>query len=220
MQLTSADIAYAFDRYKNYDKSVHKTGLAFIDKIETPDATTVKITTKAPYADTVNYLGGNLGVYISPKELAETPDAATKMVGTGPFMLTDFKTGVSLSFKKHPDYFDKPYPYFDDVTTYITTDTAKRVADFSAKSVNLTWLFLPDERDQLKTASARRAKAKRRRASADTSISAPISRRSTTSASARRSAWVSTARRSARRSPRVKASRTSSTSSASPSPAR
>jgi hypothetical protein len=36
------------------------------------------------------------------------------------------------------------------VTVFITTDTAKRVADFSAKSVNLTWLFLPEERDQLK----------------------------------------------------------------------
>ena len=30
------------------------------------------------------------------------------------------------------------------------TDTAKRVADFSAKSVSYTWLFLPDDRDQLK----------------------------------------------------------------------
>ena len=36
------------------------------------------------------------------------------------------------------------------MTTYIVKDTAKRVADFSAKSVDLTWLFLPDERDQLK----------------------------------------------------------------------
>ncbi len=147
---TSADVFYALDRYINYEKSVHKSGLSFIDKIETPDANTVKITSKVPYADTVNYLGGNLGVWISPKEQAESPDAATKMVGTGPFMHTEFKTGVSLSFKKFADYFDKPYPYFDDVNVQITADTAKRVADFSAKSVDLTWLFLPDERDQLK----------------------------------------------------------------------
>lgn len=148
--LTSADIFYALDRYMNFDKSVHKSGLSFVDKIETPDASTVKITSKFPYADTVNYLGGNLGVWISPKEHAEGPDAATKMVGSGPFMNTEFKTGVSLSFKKFADYYDKPYPYFDDVTVQITTDQAKRVADFSAKSVDLTWLFLPDERDQLK----------------------------------------------------------------------
>lgn len=148
--LTSADIKYAFDRYLNYDKSVHKTGLGFIDKLETPDDTTVKITTKVPYADTIFYLGGNLGVWISPKELAETPDAATKMIGTGPFVNTELQTGVSLSFKKHADYFDKPYPYFDDVKVFGVADLSKRVADFTAKSVNLSWLFLPEPRDQLK----------------------------------------------------------------------
>jgi peptide/nickel transport system substrate-binding protein len=148
--ITSADIVYAFDRYRTLDKSVHKTGMAFIDKVEAPDASTVKITTKAPYADFVNYLGGNLGAWISPKEMAESPDAATKMVGSGPFILEEFKSGVSLAYKKNPDYYDKPYPYFDNVTAFIVTDQAKRVADFSSKQVDLTWLFLPTERDQLK----------------------------------------------------------------------
>ncbi len=72
---TSDDVKYAFDRYMNYEKSVHKSNLQFIDKIETPDANTVKLTTKAPYADAVFYLGGNLGVWISPKEHAESQQA-------------------------------------------------------------------------------------------------------------------------------------------------
>ncbi len=148
--LTSEDIRYALDRYINYEKSVHKTGLGFIDKIEVPDANTVKLTTKAPYADTSFYLGGNLGVWISPKEHAESPEATQKMVGTGPFVHTELKSGVSLSFKKHPDYFDKPFPYFDDVTAFGVSDLPKRVADFSAKSVDLSWLFLPDPRDTVK----------------------------------------------------------------------
>jgi peptide/nickel transport system substrate-binding protein len=150
--LTSEDIRYAFDRYANFEKSVHKSGVSFIDKVETPDASTVRITTKSPYADAVFYLGGNLGAYISPKEHAETDAAATKMVGTGPFIHTEFQTGVSLTFKKNPDYYDKPYPYFDEVKVFVVSDQAKRVADFSAKSVNLTWITLPDERDQLKKA--------------------------------------------------------------------
>jgi ABC-type transport system substrate-binding protein len=148
--VTSEDIRYAFDRYVNYDKSVHKATLSWMDKVETPAADTAIIKTKAPFADVVNFLGGNLGVWISPKEHAETEAAATKMVGSGPFIHTEFQTGVSLSFKKNPDYFDKPYPYFDNVTVFTTTDGAKRVADFSAKSVNLTYLVFPDDRDQLK----------------------------------------------------------------------
>ncbi len=148
--LTSEDVKYALDRYKNFEKSVHKSTQAWIDSILTPDAETVTLKTKYPFADAVQLVGGNLGAWIVPKEHAETDDAKTKMVGSGPFIQTEYQTGVSLSFKKNPDYFDKPYPYFDEVKVFITTDQAKRVADFSAKSVNLTWLFLPDERDQLK----------------------------------------------------------------------
>lgn len=149
-QVTSEDIRYAFDRYLNYDKSVHKTGLGFIDKMEASDPTTFKITTKTPYADAIFYLGGNLGVWIGPKEHAESADATTKMIGSGPFMHTDTQAGVSIGFKKNPDYFDKPYPYFDEVKVYGVSDINKRVADFAAKSVDLSWLFLPEPRDQLK----------------------------------------------------------------------
>lgn len=148
--VTSEDVRYSLDRYQNFDKSVHKSTIAWMDKIETPDASTVRIKSKFPYADVLDILGGSLGAWIVPKEHAEGSDVQTKMVGSGPFIHTEYQTGVSLSFKKNPDYFDKPYPYFDDVKVFITGDQAKRVADFSAKSVNLTWLFLPDERDQLK----------------------------------------------------------------------
>ena len=148
--VTSEDVRYSLDRYQNFDKSVHKSTVGWIDKVETPDTSTVRIKTKFPYADASDILGGSLGAWIVPKEHAEGPDVQTKMVGSGPFIHTEYQTGVSLSFKKNPDYFDKPYPYFDDVKVFITADQAKRVADFSAKSINLTWLFLPDERDQLK----------------------------------------------------------------------
>ncbi|MGH2607662.1 MAG: ABC transporter substrate-binding protein [Tepidiformaceae bacterium] len=149
--LTSADVKYAYERYKNFEQSVHKSGLSWIDKVDTPDDSTVNITTKYPYADAVFYLGGNLGVWISPKEHAETDLAKTKMVGSGPFIHDEFQSGVSLSFSKNPDYYDKPFPYFDDVTVFIVTDTAKRAADFSAGSVDLSWLFLPEERDQIRS---------------------------------------------------------------------
>jgi peptide/nickel transport system substrate-binding protein len=87
---------------------------------------------------------------VSACSRGETPEAATKMVGSGPFINTSYETGNNLKFKKNPDYYDKPFPYFDDLTVFIITDQAKRVADFTAKSQNLTWLFLPEERDQLK----------------------------------------------------------------------
>jgi ABC-type transport system substrate-binding protein len=148
--LTAEDVKYAFDRYITFDKSVYRPQWAFIDRVEAPDPQTVTIRTKFPYADAQYLIGGSIGAWISPKEIAESPDAASKMMGSGPFTLTEYQTGTSLTWKKNPDYFEKPYPYVDEVKGFITTDQAKRVADFSAKSVDLTWLFLPEERDQLK----------------------------------------------------------------------
>lgn len=148
--LTSEDVKYAIDRYQNFDKSVHKSQWAFVESVQTPDPQTATIKFKYPYADAVQQSGGMLGAYISPKEHAESPEAATRMVGSGPFIQREYQTGVSFTFAKNPDYYDKPFPYFDEVKVFIVTDQAKRVADFSAKSVDLTWLFLPDERDQLK----------------------------------------------------------------------
>ena len=148
--LTSEDVRYAFDRYANFPQSGVRATWTWMDRVETPDPQTVIVKAKAPYADAQLIMGGSIGAWISPKEHAESPEAATRMVGSGPFQLADYQTGVSLTFRKFPDYFDKPFPYLDEIKGFIVTDQAKRVADFSAKSVDLTWLFLPDERDQIK----------------------------------------------------------------------
>ena len=96
--LTSEDIRYAIDRYAHYEKSVHQGFWSWLDSIETPDKTTVILKAKFPYADAVQVSGGGagdaLGGYISPKEWAETDGAATKMVGSGPFINTEYQTDV------------------------------------------------------------------------------------------------------------------------------
>jgi len=148
--VTAEDVRYAIDRYLTYEKSVHKSLWSFVDKIEVPDPQTVVLKTKYPYADTIQQAGGMYGSYIAPKELAESTEAASRMIGSGPFILKEYQTGVSVSYAKNPDYYDKPLPYFDELKLFVTTDQAKRVADFSARSVNLPYFFLPDERDQVK----------------------------------------------------------------------
>jgi peptide/nickel transport system substrate-binding protein len=148
--LTSEDVKYAMERYKTFDASVHKSLHAWWSSVETPDAQTVRFKMATPYADSVQILGGNLGAYISPKEHAETDAAKTLMAGSGPFINTEYQTGTKLEFRKNPDYYDQPYPYFDNFSVFITPDTERRVADFSSKQVTFSWLFLPDQRDRLK----------------------------------------------------------------------
>ena len=148
--LTVEDVRYALDRYQNFERSVWKALWAHVDKLETPDAQTLVIKTKFPYADTIQLAGGHTGAFIAPRELAESPEAGTRMVGSGYYILKEYQTGVSLTYTKNPDYYNAPQPYFDELKLFIVTDQSKRVAAFSAKAVTLTYLFLPEERDQLK----------------------------------------------------------------------
>lgn len=135
--VTAQDIAYAFDRYRTLSGSPHVAAMAFIDRVEAVDAGTVKLTTKYPYADTLSYIGGQTGAWISPKEFAEGPDAKSKQVGSGPFLFDQYVPGTSIRYRKNPDYFDAPYPYFDEVNEVLQATTATRVSDFVARKVSI-----------------------------------------------------------------------------------
>lgn len=149
--VTSEDVAYAILRYKEFDASVHKSLWSTVERIDTPDDQTVTIHTRTPYADMIQIAGGNLGAYISPKEHAETDEAKTRMVGSGPFIHESFETGVSLKWRANRDYYDAPYPYVDESTAFIVTDQTQRVSQFLSGQVDLTWIHLAEERDSIKS---------------------------------------------------------------------
>src|SRR5215212_2944746 len=46
--VTAEDVKYTIDRYQNFDKSVHKSLWSFVDKLETPDPQTLRLTMKFP----------------------------------------------------------------------------------------------------------------------------------------------------------------------------
>ena len=67
----------------------------------------------------------------------------TDLVGTGPFMLTDFVEGSSLTFVKNPDYWsdDEKYPgnrlpYIDELRAVIMPEVATRLAALRSGTVD------------------------------------------------------------------------------------
>jgi peptide/nickel transport system substrate-binding protein len=147
--VTSEDVAYAINRYKDFDESVHRSLWAFVDNVETPDERTVVIHTREPYADTIQIAGGNLASYIVPQEHAESNEVATRMVGSGPFIHESFETDNLLSWRRNPDFYDDPYPYVDSTTVFIVPDQTQRMEQFISGAVDLTWIHLEEERDRI-----------------------------------------------------------------------
>ena len=149
--VSAEDVKYSYDRYAFADVSVRKSTWDWLDQVQTPDAQTVVVKTKRPYADALQAMGAYGDGFILAKEFEESPESPTKLMGSGPFIFENDQPPVSTTFRKNPNYWDKPYPYFDKVAVLGTNDPAKQIADFSSKQVHMTYWFSEEPRDQIKS---------------------------------------------------------------------
>jgi len=150
--VTSEDVKYSFDRYANGADSAWKADWAWYDKAETPDAQTVVIKAKFPYADLQASLAQYRGNVILAKEHEESAEHEKKLMGSGPFTFVDYSAPNSASYKRNPEYHRQPFPYFDEVLRIGARDDEKMIADFSAKNTHVTYWLDPEATTRLKKA--------------------------------------------------------------------
>src|SRR5262245_33781940 len=114
--LTSEDVKYSYDKYATLDRSIYReTFAAWLDRVETPDPQTVVIKSKFPFGEVVISTAGNQYGFVLAKEHDETADANNRYMGAGPWIFVDATPPVSIRYRKNPDYYLKPYPYFDEL---------------------------------------------------------------------------------------------------------
>jgi peptide/nickel transport system substrate-binding protein len=147
--LTSDDVKYSFGLYQTVP-SGRQAYWQWIDRIDTPDATTVVVTSKGPFADAVVSLTAHNDAFIVAREVQETPQNATTLMGAGPYIFEQYVAGVGTTLRKNPNFYLKPYPYIEKITVLGATDSAKQVADFSARNVGLTFWHSEELADEIK----------------------------------------------------------------------
>ena len=125
-ELTSADVKFTFDRL--FEKSPGKSDFIAVDRVEPAGKYAVKFTTKEPFAGLLAALGGFWGFIISEAGIKKHGDLNKAALGTGPFMLMDWKVEQQLVLKKNPHYFKKGLPYVDDLIIRTIPDEANIVA--------------------------------------------------------------------------------------------
>src|SRR5439155_10976702 len=74
-------------------------------------------------------------VVIVPKEADSGFDMRNDMIGTGPFMLADYKPSTSFTLKRNPDYWDKDYALVDQIDLPILVEYAATLAQFKAGNI-------------------------------------------------------------------------------------
>ena len=117
---------------------------AVVDSITAPDEKTIKVTLKAPYAPfLVTHASTPEGMWFIPVETIANDQAKKDPVGTGPFIFQKFESGVAMTWKKNPDYFDAPLPNFDAAEAGLINDPQRLVAALQAGDYDLSGLNGP-----------------------------------------------------------------------------
>jgi ABC-type transport system substrate-binding protein len=141
--------ATAQDFVKTYDAflkvSQNAAGWkAVVDKITAPDEKTIRIDLTAPYAPfLITHASSAEAMWFIPAETIDNDQAKKDPVGTGPFIFEKYESGVAISWKRNPTYYDAPYPYFDRVEAGLINDPQRLVAALQAGEYDLSGLNGP-----------------------------------------------------------------------------
>jgi ABC-type transport system substrate-binding protein len=152
--LTSDDVKASWDRYSTLSASAQdlansRNKDAPVANLEIPDSRTVVFNLAFPYVSIVELLLSELYFYVLPR--AEGFDFRTDMRGSGPFMLDSYTASQNIRFKKNPDYFEKPYPFFDAINRPLLTEYNSGLSQFVAKNI---WSYAVKPEDIIATKRA------------------------------------------------------------------
>jgi len=150
--LTAEDVAWTFEFYRtNVDVLPNMSlGIAGVKKTSALDGTTVRMRLSAPRAD---LLYGYLPVLpkhvwedVPPDLAGSTYENKPPLAGSGPFTVTEWKSGSYLRMERNPYYWGKR-PAIDEIVYRIYTNPETMSADLEAGTIDAAQGFLPAQFD-------------------------------------------------------------------------
>jgi ABC-type transport system substrate-binding protein len=133
-------------KYSPFDLLPFKT-------VDVVNETTTRIKLDHPYAGLSAVLANRSFAMYSPTFVEKNGDDAmkTQACGTGPYIVTDFRTNDSILMKKNPDYWQKGLPYFDNVVIKIVQDANTRATMLASGDADVATEILAPDFQRFKT---------------------------------------------------------------------
>jgi len=151
-EITAEDIFYSWDRAMNMP-GARVTMAEYIESITVVDRYTIEYVMSKPYYNAVGGLFWGRTVY--PREVIDEYGEITdwrNMVGSGPWILSDFVTDVAATFSKNPDYwgYDELHPeyrlpYADSYKQLFIVDRMTALSALRTGKIDILWRVIPDE---------------------------------------------------------------------------
>src|SRR5258706_294435 len=130
-ELTSEDVKYSIERQMTDQPGKFQHAYFFLGKlasIQTPDKYTVVFKTKEPYAPFLNYIANPWTVIVAREVVEKHGDLQRHAIGTGPFVMQEYRREQEAVFVKNPSYFKKGLPYLDEVRIQYVIDPVAATA--------------------------------------------------------------------------------------------
>ena len=130
--ITSDDIKFTAEVLSNPDAGamVGTSGFNLVTNVETPDDLTAVLTYSSPYPGYLDQF--SYGLY--PRHATGEPAEMTnwewnrKPVSAGPFVVSDWISGESITLTRNPNYFEAGKPYLDSLIFRIVPEPAAQTA--------------------------------------------------------------------------------------------
>ena len=130
--LTSDDIKFTWEAVSNPSSGAFNqtAGFDLIESIETPDDVPALVHSTEPF---VGYLG-QFSAALLPRHATGQPEEMStwaynmKPIAAGPFIVTDWRSGESITMDRNPNYYEEGKPYLDKLVFRIIPEPAAQTA--------------------------------------------------------------------------------------------
>ena len=134
----SSDVLFSYTNVTpKYSPTASATFKNVLQKVEAIDPNTVKLTLTKEYGPFLSFLN----VPIVPEHLYANTELSSNPhnrmpIGTGPFQLTNWTPGDSMTFKGNPNYWKQGQPYLDGIVIKIIPQGTSRIAALKAGEID------------------------------------------------------------------------------------
>ena len=139
-ELVADDVVFSWTTQKK--EGIQNQQFTDVNTVEAVDKYSVKVSLKTSVGGFIGKMGSpGYPVHVWPRELYDQKLLAEKSIGTGPFILDEFRPGELYTLRKNPDYWDKDkdgtrLPYLDNIRLYYMPDKASEVAAIRTKKID------------------------------------------------------------------------------------
>lgn len=140
--LTPDDVVYTFETYLEAP-TAKKSYISALESAEATGDLEVTLRLSSPDSTFLPALSGPLTFLIVGREgygNASEDERQTTSFGTGPFQITEWNDGVSITLEKNENYWKDDLPYIDEITFEVIPDETTLLAALQQGSIQAAYL--------------------------------------------------------------------------------